>query len=592
MSFIISPSSTAKIDVFTASGTWTKPAGVTFVQVQAWGAGGGGGSGNSNATTSAAGGGGGGGGCTQYTFPASSVSSSVTVTIGAGGAGGAAVAVSSGLVGANGGNTTFGTLLTATGGSGGTLATYNAGGAGGGNGFTAANGYGAAAGAQSSTQGRGNSAEYGGGSGGAGNVSNALWGAGGGNAQWGGGGGAGGCPVNASTGSYALPAGMSSDSLGLVYEGAACGQNGGAGTAGTTQRTIIPVGGGGGGGGSGAQSFGATGRLRYFNSTLIVPTTLGYYSSTDNGTTWSYTGMNGFPVDFCYLGGFWYCLLNRDSIGYLGKGTTLTNMTFTQVAGVITNGTGLATDGVSKIAVMGQYSNYYYTIQLSSDGGATWTQTISSTNNNDGFTYFTYANGFWFISSTFTGVSVYSPDATTGSWVGTSNGIYYKRSYGMCQIGGQYVAAYAGGASNGIWTGATAPDQTTLTLASIDMYDVATSGTIAAAVGNGGAIYTSTDGNTWTSRTSGTTDLISNIVWTGTKFVAMVGQNQLRTYNSTNGTTWTAGTNLTSGAFFNAGAGGAGGLCAGGGGGGGGYTGYNSGAGGLGGNGYMRVYSW
>jgi hypothetical protein len=267
-------------------------------------------------------------------------------------------------------------------------------------------------------------------------------------------------------------------------------------------------------------------------------------------------------------------------------------MTFTQVAGVITNGTGLATDGVSKIAVMGQYSNYYYTIQLSSDGGATWTQTIASTNNNDGFVYFTYASGFWFISSTFTGVSVYSPSAETGTWVGTSTGVYGKRSYGMASVAGQYVMSYAGSAQNGIWQGNIAPDLDSNPVNGIDFYGMTSNGTTAVAVGNGGAIYTSTNATAWTSRTSGTTDNFSNVVWTGTRFVALTAQNQLRTYNSTNGTTWTAGTNLTSGAFFNAGAGGAGGLCAGGGGGGGGYTGYNSGAGGTGGNGYVRIYSW
>jgi hypothetical protein len=584
--------SSGNLNVFSSSGTWTKPSGVNFIRVEAWGAGGGGGSGQSGAVTTAAGGGGGGGGCTIAVFPASTVASSVAVLIGAGGSGGASVTGTTSLIGNTGGDTTFGSYLRAVGGSGGTIATYNAGGYGGGNGFSTTAGYGSAGGAQSGTQGRGNHAEYGGGSGGAGNVSNQLWGAGGGNSQWGGPGGAGGCPVNNSNGSYALPAGSSTDTLLSFFGGAACGVNGSAGGSGVTPfRDILPVGGGGGGGGSSAQSFGQTGRLRVWNGTVIVPATLGYYYSNNDGSNWAYEGMNGFPVDFCYLNGYWYCLLNRDSIGYIGKGTTLSNLTFTQV-GSITNGTGLATDGISILAVMGQYSNRYYSVWKSTDAATTWTETIFSTNNNDGFSYFTYASGFFFISSTFTGVSVYSPDCSAGSFVGTSNGVYQKRSYGMSKIGGLWVSAYAGSTSNGIWTGATEPNQETNALNGVNLYDVIANTAIAVAVGDGGAIYSSTNGSTWTSRTSGTSDQLTNVVWTGTKFIAMTNQNQFRTYTSTNGTTWSSGAAITSGAFFNAGVGGAGGLAAGGGGGGGGYSGYNSGAGGAGGNGYLRVYSW
>ena len=51
----------ANIQTFTASGTWTKPAGVTFVQVTCIGGGAGGGGGRRSASGTVAGGGGGGG---------------------------------------------------------------------------------------------------------------------------------------------------------------------------------------------------------------------------------------------------------------------------------------------------------------------------------------------------------------------------------------------------------------------------------------------------------------------------------------------------------------------------------------------------
>jgi len=84
-----------------SSQTWVKPVGLgddTAWNVLGWGAGGGGSSGASTA-------GGGGGACQQGLFRHGDLPSSVAVTIAAGGA-----------VNANGGNTTFGSLLTALGG--------------------------------------------------------------------------------------------------------------------------------------------------------------------------------------------------------------------------------------------------------------------------------------------------------------------------------------------------------------------------------------------------------------------------------------------------------------------------------------------
>lgn len=102
----------AQMQVFTGSGTWTKPSGVSVVTVKVVGGGGGGG-GCSNAAGTIAGGGGGAGG---YSEGEVAVTGNVTVTVGALGAGGVGAAV-----GSNGGTSSFAgsTTVAATGGTGG-----------------------------------------------------------------------------------------------------------------------------------------------------------------------------------------------------------------------------------------------------------------------------------------------------------------------------------------------------------------------------------------------------------------------------------------------------------------------------------------
>jgi hypothetical protein len=112
--------------VYTGSTTWTKPPGLTSVDVYVLGGGGGGGSGRRGYTgPSLGGGGGGGGGYSVASFTAAELGATEAITVGAGGAGGAASTtatnfVEDGHTGSTGGTSSFGSHISAAGGVGGT----------------------------------------------------------------------------------------------------------------------------------------------------------------------------------------------------------------------------------------------------------------------------------------------------------------------------------------------------------------------------------------------------------------------------------------------------------------------------------------
>lgn len=107
--------SSVAVQTFTSGGTYTPNAKMLFCMVEVCGGGGGGGGAQAAASQAGAGGGGGAGGYSRSFLSRTTVGAGQTITIGTGGSGGAL-----GLnAGGAGGNSSFGSLVTANGGGGG-----------------------------------------------------------------------------------------------------------------------------------------------------------------------------------------------------------------------------------------------------------------------------------------------------------------------------------------------------------------------------------------------------------------------------------------------------------------------------------------
>jgi hypothetical protein len=253
------------VQMFTGSGTWTKPSSGTFVTIEVWGAGGGGGA----AAGGYYGGGAGGGAYAKAIHAIADLASTEAVTIGAGGTG--ATSSASGAAGGNSSVDLVSGSVIAYGGGGGKGGNSDNGGGGGGGatgaGTTATSSAGGAGGTPNGgsggiASGTGAGTSLVGGGGGAGHSSTTLPG---GDAVLGGGGG-GSSAANQPGGNSVFGGGGGGGAQASGSAGghsAVGGGHGGVGGTGTGNGAVgtVPGGGGGAGGNGGNGGNGGAGRV-------------------------------------------------------------------------------------------------------------------------------------------------------------------------------------------------------------------------------------------------------------------------------------------------------------------------------------------
>ena len=569
---------------FTASGTWTKPAGATFVMVELWGAGGGGGSGRRAAAGDRYGGGGAGGGAYGYRlFKASDLGATEAVTIGAGGAGGAAVTAddTNGANGTAGGGSAFGAWLTMYGGSPGGGGDGSAGSGGPGGGVLGAGGQPAVL--DSSRDGHfgrggpsGTASGFGGGYGG--NSPSA-----GGSSYQGGPAGGGGGLIN-STNTY-LPPGSGGGIVNQSGSGAERGAYPGtAGASGTGRQ-------GGAGGTVGSVTVDSCVDVTFGNATFAGVSSGGIIWTSSNGTNnWvAQTGPSNLPVTRLMHDGTQFVLFDTSSRVW----TTTDFSTYTARAN------GPWAGSIQKV----RYQNgRYFVVRAMSNGVytstdlVTWTQVTSG---NGSSTYDICWSGTNYVVVSAGAPSVrYSSDLVTWS---TATGAGVPNTSYTCTSNGLGTVVINANTSSVAQEVSRSTDHgQTFTAASTTL---ATAQSISNTASYHGGTYflvwssnlwTSGDGSSWTQRSTAS-GLFGTVGYDNTTLAVGDSTSSTNTvaYTSTLGglSTWTSRTlTAINGA---AGAGGAGGQPGGGGGGGGPSTNsHDSGAGGAGGGGLARIYTW
>lgn len=324
--------------------------------------------------------------------------------------------------------------------------------------------------------------------------------------------------------------------------------------------------------------------VRYVNSLfIIVGTTTTGYKSPD-GITWTPFTLpvaGGSNVDY---GNGYYGYTDGGQLFY--RSTDLVTWSAPiSIAGTIYHG-GLATNGTGTWVTTG--NSTLYQISVSTDNGLTWDFSTPQRMSNQQMLYYdspNYLNGNFVATggtSTY-GIIIKSTDGKNWArsfnagnrtslyvnnkfWLGgggngsfivfdpVTNNLEYANFpqpigayYVLLYFSGYYVVAGQTGLMYTIpigydyqnsnnWTTRTSGFGSNLIQSGV----VNSAGTVAVIVGAAGNISSSTDGITWTARTSGTANALNAVMWFSSKFVAVGAAGTLVT--STDGTTWTVQT--------------------------------------------------
>ena len=189
-------------------------------------------------------------------------------------------------------------------------------------------------------------------------------------------------------------------------------------------------------------------------------------------------------------------------------------------------------------------------ILSSSDNGATWDNMTSGVSTN--LASVAYGGGTFVVGGN-SGVILTSTNASTwisetsggNSWSAVSDGVSDNLSgtaYGndlhvISGVSGTILTSSDNGSS---WTSQTSGTSEVI-------WDVTYYNNIFVSVSDNGLIYTSGDGTTWTPRTSGTSSPLRGVTYGNSTFVAVGNAGKI--YTSPDGTTWTSSTSGTSNAF-------------------------------------------
>ncbi|WP_438480140.1 beta strand repeat-containing protein [Oleiharenicola lentus] len=172
---------------------------------------------------------------------------------------------------------------------------------------------------------------------------------------------------------------------------------------------------------------------------------------------------------------------------------------------------------------------------VTSTNGTSWAPAVSGTTNF--FTGISFVNN-QFIACGALGTILTSPDGVT--WTARSAGGNQSNLQNASYGNGRYVIVGQAGNNGKIML--TSTDSITWTSSmigprqTINMLSVAASGSAVVAVGNAGAIISSTDRATWTDRVSGTGVALSDVTYASGKFVAVGNAGNITV--STDGATW------------------------------------------------------